>query len=387
MNTEDFNSNLNNQGSANINNSIPPKKKGRGITRFIPFLFILGIIVVVAMLIFPKFFFGDETNKPTNNTVEPNKPTEPEKPKEPEVPEIKIIDLKSKTRPVGIMINCHNEALPQSGLQDAYAVYELMVEGGITRMYALFKDKDFTKVGSVRSVRAQFIAYAYENDAIIVHAGGSSEALKKISKEKIDNINVDGKYGQRDSALAKKRAWEHTLFTKMSSLKQAISDNKMRSTTETKPVLFYTNEGEINLNKYTTAKTANSISIKYSNYRTSNYEYDTSKKVYLRKMNSTKNIDLVTGKQYEVKNVVAYGVKYTNYCVGNYCAYVRPANVGTGEGYYFTNGMAIPITWVKKTEQSQTKYYVKENGKELKVNDGNTYFQIYPTNGGSLVFK
>lgn len=387
MNTEDMNNGYNNINNNfnNMNNDVPPKKKkSGGIANIIPYLFILGILVVVGMLAFPKFFFGAE-GTPTNNTVEPTEPTEPTEPVEPVAPvsTLKIIDTTSKTRPVGIMINCHSEALPQSGLQDAYAVYELMVEGGITRMFALFKDKDFTKVGAVRSVRAQYLGYAFENDAIIIHAGGSAEATNRMANEGIANISVDGKYGQRDKQLAKKRAWEHTLFTKWSSVKQAISDYKLRSTTDVVSVLNYS-PTEVDLSKYTTKKDANNVSIKYSNYRTSNYYYDATKKVYLRSMNGTKNVDLVTGQRYEVKNILIYGVKYTSYCDHGYCGYVKPANIGTGEGWYVTDGVAIPIKWQKDSEKSKTIYRVKETGEELKVNDGNTYFQIYPTNGGSL---
>ena len=384
MNTEEMNNNMNNNFN-NMNNNVPPKKKkSGGIASVIPYLFILAIIVVVGMIAFPKFFFGED-GAPTNNEVEPQKPTEPEKPVEPVAPvsTLKIIDTTSDTRPVGIMINCHSEALPQSGLQDAYAVYELMVEGGITRMFALFKDKDFTKVGAVRSVRAQFLGYAFENDAIIIHAGGSAEATDRMNHEGIPNISVDGKYGQRDHQLAKKRAWEHTLFTKWSSVKQAISDYKIRSKTDVVSVLNYS-PTEVDLSKYTTTKQANNVSIKYSNYRTSNYYYDANKKVYLRSMNGTKNVDLVTGQRYEVKNILVYGVKYSTYCNNGYCGYVKPANIGTGEGWYITDGVALPIKWTKKDEKSKTEYYVKETGELLKVNDGNTYFQIYPTNGGSL---
>ena len=93
---------------------------------------------------------------------------------------IKIIDVNSNTRPYAVMINCRNEALPQSGLQDAYIVYEEMVESGITRMMALFKDKDLSKIGSVRSARVQYLPYVFENDAIYVHAGGSPESQKRI---------------------------------------------------------------------------------------------------------------------------------------------------------------------------------------------------------------
>ncbi len=47
---------------------------------------------------------------------------------------------------------------------------------------------------------------------------------------------------------------------------------------------------------------------------TSNYTYDSDNKVYLRGMNGTKNVDLVTGEQYKVKNIIIYGVNYSNYC-------------------------------------------------------------------------
>ena len=99
-------------------------------------------------------------------------------------------------------------------------------------------------------------------------------------------------------------------------------------------------------------------------------------------MNDTKNVDLVTGDQYEVKNIIIYGVNYSNYCDHGYCAYQKIDNVGTGEGYYVSNGYSIPITWSKSSKNDRTIYKVKSSGEELVVNDGNTYIQIYPTSGG-----
>ena len=96
---------------------------------------------------------------------------------------VSIIDLDSNTRPYAVMINCHNGALPQAGLDKAYIVYELMVEGGITRMMALFKDVNVDKIGSVRSARTQYLDYVYENDAIYGHAGGATDALNRIASE------------------------------------------------------------------------------------------------------------------------------------------------------------------------------------------------------------
>ena len=251
-------------------------------------------------------------------------------------------------------------------------------------MMAIFKDKDFSKVGSIRSIRSQYLPYLFENDAILVHAGGQLEATNRIANEGIAHVDVDGQYGQRDRELAKKRAWEHTLFTNSTLLAKAISNNKIRSTSDVKSLLTYSEE-ELDLSKYKTTK-ADKVSIKYSNYRTSNYQYDKEKKVFLRSMNNTKNTDLVTGKQYEVKNIIVYGPKYETYNLRG-AGYQKIYDIGTGEGYYFTNGVALPIIWEKKDEKSQTVYKIKETGEDLIVNDGNTYIQIYPTNGGKLTIE
>ena len=53
-------------------------------------------------------------------------------------------------------------------------------------------------------------------------------------------------------------------------------------------------------------------------------------------------------------------------------------NIGSGEGYFITNGYAVPITWEKKSRDAQTVYKYK-NGEEIVVNDGNTFIQIQPT--------
>ena len=54
-------------------------------------------------------------------------------------------------------------------------------------------------------------------------------------------------------------------------------------------------------------------------------------------------------------------------------------NIGSGEGYYISEGYAIPITWEKTSRTAKTIYKVKATGKELVVNDGNTFIQIMPS--------
>ena len=50
---------------------------------------------------------------------------------------------------------------------------------------------------------------------------------------------------------------------------------------------------------------------------------------------------------------------------------------GDGEGYYITNGYALPITWEKDDRNSKTIYKYLD-GSKVEVNDGNTFIQIIP---------
>ncbi len=329
---------------------------------FATILFISLAILGISVLI----------NDDSNVELEPSKPKE-----EPIVEEkkLKIIDEDSDTRPIAIMINNHHSAWPQSGLQDAYLVYEIVAEGGITRMLAIYKDATTEKIGSIRSSRHYYLDYALENDAIYVHFGWSPQAQSDISSLGINNINGMSDAGfWRDKTL--NRATEHTAFTSIEKLNNVIKNKNYRSTSNKDTLLNYSID-EIDLSTMEDAIVANDITIKYSNYHTTSYEYDQENKVYLRSMSGKENIDLVTKKQYTVKNIITYKLK--NYSLGDSKGRQELENIGKGEGYYITNGYAVPITWEKTSRSSQTVYRYK-NGKEINVNDGNTYIQIQPVN-------
>ena len=57
-------------------------------------------------------------------------------------------------------------------------------------------------------------------------------------------------------------------------------------------------------------------------------------------MNGTKNVDLVTGEQYKVKNIIIYGVNYSNYCRSWILLHIKKIdNVGSEIGYYVSGGL------------------------------------------------
>ncbi len=288
--------------------------------------------------------------------------------------ELSIINPDSNSRPIAVMINNHYQAVPNhAGLQDAYIVYEINVEGGLTRLLALFKDKNTAKIGSVRSSRPYFLDYVLENDAIYTHFGYSDQAKNDISSLGINNVNFLIDAGSwRDTSL--NVAYEHTAFTNIENILTTATNKGYRLTTEEKTLLNYTTD-EIELNKYDNSIVANNISINHSTSQNTSYTYDNNLKIYKRFVNNNPHTDAITKEQYTTKNIII--VRLEVYSNDGY--YQNLNNTGVGDGYYITNGYAIPIKWHKPSRESKTTY-TDLNGDEIKINDGNTFIQIQPIN-------
>ena len=338
------------------------------------------IIILVLLILAGGGFFGYKyfMDLKENNNLE----NVEDEPVVVEVKKLQIVDEDSKSRPYAVMINNNHAAWPQCGIQDAYLVYEIVAEGGITRMMALYKDKDTAKIGSIRSARHYFIDYAEENDAIFVHWGGSPQAYSRINSgiNDIDGIALEGSVFFRDRTL--KRDYEHTGFTSMQNVKE-YAEKKGFTRNTNKDLLLNYSVDPIDVANLEGAKSAETVDIKYSNYHSTKYEYDEENKVYKRSMSGVDNVDLVTGEQYTAKNIIVYNV--SNYTLNDGEGKGRQDlnNIGSGSGYFITEGYAVPITWEKTSHSGQTVYKYA-NGEEITVNDGNTFIQIYPTSTGSL---
>ena len=340
-------------------------KKAKIILFFI-FLIIIGISVFLIL----------NNNKKEVKDKPPIKTTKKVEKKEEQV---KIVDLNSNERPIAVMIN-NNKAVwgYQAGIQDAYITYEMIVEGGITRMMAIFKGKDTQRIASVRSSRHYYLDYALENDALYAHIGWSPRAESDIKSLNIPVINANNSSAFTwDNSL--RIAREHKAYTSISRIKEAANKKGYRLTSDQKLLLTYQVK-PLDLINYEGAIVANTIRIPYSKSHLTSYSYDAENKVYKRYQNNIEHKDYVTGLQYTTKNIITY--KVHNYTLNDGYAGGRQDlnNIGSGEGYYISEGYAIPITWEKSSRSSQTIYRVKSTGKELIVNDGNTFIQIEPDN-------
>ena len=272
------------------------------------------------------------------------------------------------------MIDNHSDAWPQAGLNQAYMVYEIIVEGGETRLMALFKGVDLDKIGPVRSARHYFIDYAMENDAIYVHFGQSPQAQSDIKKFSINDINGIAEDGTTFWRVKDKYA-PHNAVTSTEKLLESAKSKNYRTTSTEESVLNYVTD-EVNLED---GQVADTVTIPHSDLQTVTYEYDKENKVYVRYARGEEQTDWDTDEPVTTKNIII--TFCNNYTLSDSENKGRQGlkNIGTFDGYYITNGRAIKIQCIKNARDEKT-IYQDMNGNEIQVNDGNTFVNICPTN-------
>lgn len=327
---------------------------------------IFFVILILAITSVGVYIYLDKYGNKEENVDNLDEVIEVPEP-EPE-PEVQI--FKGTDRPIAVMIDNEPGAWPHAGLQDAYMIYEAIIEGGQSRLMALFKNVDTAKIGPIRSSRHYFVEFAMEHSAIYAHFGWSPKAEETIKSNNVNNINginYDGTKFWREG-----RGY-HTAFTSIANLKEVAKSKNYLSIGSDEPIYTYSAR-EYNLE---TEKQVESVNMVYSNSHSVSYKYDENKKVFLRYQRGNAHTDRVTKEQYYAKNIIV--ATMSNYALsdGTNKGRQEVVNEGTGTGYYFTNGKCIDITWKKDSLKTKT-YFYDLNGNEIVLNDGITFVQIVP---------
>ncbi len=282
-------------------------------------------------------------------------------------------------RPIAVMVdNDDKNARPHAGLNEAYLIYEMVVEGGATRFVALFRGDETEKIGPVRSSRHYFLDYVMENDAIYTHFGWSPQAIKDIKSFGIDKINGvlggDGNIFWREEKF--KGDW-HSAYTSIAKIKEMAESKGYALTTEAKNGIKYAES-------YFTPQTdtlANVISLPYSGRYKTGYTYNPETALYEKSINSAPHV-MQNGEVLTVKNVIIELIYDTSLGDGTDRRNIN--TTGSGKGYYITNGKYEEIMWHKNSRQGDT-IYKKADGSDLEINPGKTIVNIISPSAGLTI--
>ena len=265
-------------------------------------------------------------------------------------------------RPFAVMLNNLRKALPQVGVSKADVIYEIVAEGGITRMMAVFQDLEGVgDMGSIRSARDYYVSIAKGHDAIYIHAGGSPQAYDAFDDWKVTHIDfVNGPYGNmcwRDPDRRKNAGLEHSLFTSGEKVLEQLP-SRFRLDHEEGFSVGWTFE-----KASTPGVPVRSITVPFSRYKTGYFSYDAEKKQYFisQSLDGSDPIEYVDGQAGEAVGVSNVLVLFTDVGAvkGDDKGRMSVRTTGEGNGLLFRDGTLYEITWQR---EKRTDCYSFQNG-------------------------
>lgn len=300
-------------------------------------------------------------------------------------------------RPIAVMTPNESKAIPHYNLSKASVLYEAPVEGGMTRMMALYEDwTALEKIGNVRSLRLYYGYWAQEWDAFLVHFGGPFFIDDFIAQK--DTHNINGLSDDEAFFRSTDRKAPHNAYATADGILKVIDRKnyplEYRGLADTDHYQFTPKAEPNTLDQYTDTISASVLDMTSCYSKTRPYfEYNEEDGLYYRSQHLSgstdgPHIDAVTGDQLTFKNILVQKVTYEDLGKG-YLAIQCHDN--TQDGWYFTNGKGIHVTWEKNSDFGATRYY-DDNGKEITLNTGKTMVCIIKndssfTADGSLVLS
>ncbi|MBP1995803.1 DUF3048 domain-containing protein [Paenibacillus eucommiae] len=281
-----------------------------------------------------------------------------------------------KSRPFIVMVENSPQARPQTGLDQADIVYEILAEGEITRFVAVYQSQDAKVIGPVRSIRPYFVEIGAGLDAVIVHAGWSQDAMNILVGRKLahlDQVYGDDAFYWRD----KDRKAPHNLYTSVEKMKLGAETRKFREEWKG-PVLSFAKDGKSTFQTSSAATSATKIEIPYISGYVVSYEYDVESGQYKRTMAGKPHLDKESEKQLTATNLLVLESKHQ--ILDN--AGRRNVDIfGPGKGIMLQQGKQIEVTW----EQKNGIIRAYDGANEVRLLPGTTWVQIVPINSAVKV--
>lgn len=289
-------------------------------------------------------------------------------------------------RPIAFMFPHDKVAQPQYGIADADILYEIYAQSTEPRMLGIIKDwQNMEKIGNIRSCRDYYVYLALEWDAIYCNFGlvvYAEDILKRADVDYIDgggnpnglgpNANDDTYYRTSD-----KRA-PHNVYTSGELLK---ADAESKDYSLTYRDQYYVPEHF----KFANEDAPNTLADAKGSFDATTIdmsgafgidkpllEYNADDGVYYRSMYGAPHVD-AEGTQLSFANVIVQNTYAEARDPNNYWYY--QVHDDTRDGYFFTQGKGIHVTWKKSDNYEPTKYY-DDDGNEVVLNTGKTMIFI-----------
>jgi hypothetical protein len=272
--------------------------------------------------------------------------------------------LAAATRPaLGVKIDNVAGAWPQAGLNQADIVFDLPVEGGLTRLLAVFHSQDVGVFGPIRSARPvdadllHLLGHAY-----FAFSGGTKTDLGPIT----DHSNATPMWWDVTPSLfviRRDHAVPHQVFGTTAML---YAGGQQRAPSKTPPPAIFS---------YAVAAPVGAAPAKNitAQYDAATGAWSWNGKQYLRNQSGHADV-LIDGSQVSATNVVVMSVALRNTGARDSHGTVVPLPVviGSGQVWVFRNGLMVKGTWSRPAEAAPMKLFTS-NGQIIALAPGRTW--------------
>lgn len=276
-------------------------------------------------------------------------------------------------RAIAVKIDNHPSARPQSGIQEADMVYELLVEGGLTRFIAVFHHSDSEYVGPVRSLRPTDSTLVVYLDAPLQISGGQDwiqslsrgRGLKMISDDRVSTFRI----GSRRSP--------HNLYA---------TTLKMRSTADGRGWDDEAPEPIFTFGKATPAlTTATEVTMDWSDRPEVVWRFDEGLGAYVRFNRDTPHDWLARdGDREQIAAETLLVLTARKYTASPSSGKGTPVpaldTLGTGSALLFYDGGLLQGTWERDSYDDSFSLKLV-SGNEMVLPAGKLWIAVFPTSG------
>ena len=286
--------------------------------------------------------------------------------------------LKRPRRVLAFKIDNNINARPQSGIQESDAIFEILVEGGMTRFLAFFYDKVSTYLGPIRSARPTDPTIVRPYGGILVVSGATAGLLPQIRELEVPVLTEQS---APTMFRITDRTAPHNLYADTELVRKVIDEKGMNFNPPPSSIYAFGN----NQDNWTTGSAR--VIIKYSDFTTVVWKLDGNQYSRFIIDGYSNNKDEAVAHNFITRDGYQDILKTETIVVLQGPIYVDEATtlpsvltVGVGPVYIFNNGRYIEGTWRRSDiDQSFELYDINQN--EILVPPSTQWVHVLPISG------
>jgi hypothetical protein len=283
---------------------------------------------------------------------------------------------------LAVKVGNTEEGRPPTGLTQADVVFEEMVEGGLTRLLAVYHSQDAEAVGPVRSARSTDLFILTElGRPLFAWSGANPTFAAAVAAADLIDVGVTAVPDayRRDP----ERSAPHNLYTDPASLRGAATDEEGASTPPRALFSYRTADAPLS---GPGVEPAIGFHAGGSGDLTTEIEWawDAASASWLRSQDGTPHVDS-DGQRVAVANVIVRITPYVDSGVRDSAGAVVPEAeaVGAGDAWLLSGGQAQTGHWEKPSPEAPTTF-TDANGAPLRLAPGQTWVEVLPPGTGEI---